>query len=422
MSMTLIRGARFVDPRSGTDRVTDLLLEGETVLQIGDSLAAGDGEVIDASGLVAAPGFVDTHVHFREPGQTHKEDIASGAAAAAAGGFTTVVMMANTAPPVDNAEALTANLRRGEATGIHVLQAAAITLGMQGRELTDMAALKAAGAAGFTDDGLPLQGAALVRAAMERAAALDIPLSFHEEDAALLRGHGVNEGEISRQLGVPGAGASAEDVLVARDCMLALSTGARIVIQHISSAASVAMVRLAKSLGADVHAEATPHHFSLTEEAVLTHGTMAKMNPPLRTEADRLAILEGLRDRTIDIIATDHAPHTAEEKSRPFTEAPSGIIGLETALALGITHLVRPGLLTLPGLLQKMTANPAACYRLAAGSLYEGGPADLVLFDPEESWTVSGFASQAANSPFLGQTLYSRIHRTICRGKTVYRI
>lgn len=418
--MALIHGGRLIDPQSGTDEPLDILLEGGRIARIGKRLPRAGCDCIDAAGLVVAPGLIDTHVHFREPGATHKERIATGAAAAARGGFTTVVCMANTTPPMDSPALLAANLARGRQTGIRVLQAACVTQGLQGQHLADLPALAAAGAACFTDDGLPIASSALARAGMEQAHALGKVISFHEEDAALLRGSGVNEGAVSRALGVAGACAAAEDTLVARDCMLALHTGARIVIQHISSAAAVAMVRLAKNLGADVHAEATPHHFSLTEQAVLLHGTLARMNPPLRTEADRLAILEGLRDGTIDIIATDHAPHTAQEKAQPLAEAPSGIIGLETALALGITNLVRTGCLTLPGLLAKLTANPAACYRLEGGALRPGAPADLVLFDPDEPWTVAEFASQSCNSPFVGARLTGRVHRTICAGKTVY--
>lgn len=420
--MLLIQGGRLIDPKSGANCITDILLEGDRVSRIESGLPEGGCEIIDASGLAVAPGLVDTHVHFREPGYTHKEDILTGAAAAAAGGFTAVVCVANTNPVVDNPETLLANLTRGRETGIHVLQAASITVGMQGRELVNMKSLQRAGVAGFTDDGLALADAALVREAMVEAKKLGMPLSFHEEDSSLLAGSGINEGHISDGMGIPGACAAAEDVLVARDCMLALHTGARIVIQHISSANSVAMVRLARQLGADVWAEAAPHHFTLTEDAVPVYGTLAKMNPPLRTAADREAILEGLRDGTIGIIATDHAPHTADEKVRPFPEAPSGIIGLETSLALGITHLVRPGILTLPRLLAKMTANPAACYHLDAGSLYQGGPADLVLFDEREEWVVNGFRSKASNSPFLGCRLTGRVRYTICNGKIVYKL
>jgi dihydroorotase len=419
--MILIQNGTVIDPATGTHGVLDVLLDGDRIVAIGPNLPTDHCEILDAAGLVVAPGLVDTHVHFREPGFTYKEDIDTGAAAAARGGFTTVVCMANTKPAIDSVDTLRQNIARGESTPIRVLQAAAITMGLQGQTLTDFAALKDAGAVGFTDDGIAIKSAALTRAAMELARSLDMPLSFHEEDPSLLTGAGVNEGDVSRQLGMNGAASVAEDVLVARDCMLALATGARVVIQHISSAASVELVRTAKRIGADVHAEATPHHFAMNETAVLTHGTLAKMNPPLRTEADRQAILDGLRDGTIDIIATDHAPHAAEEKAKPLTEAPSGIIGLETALALGITHLVQTGILTLPRLLEKMATNPARCYRLPAGSLREGGLADLVLFDENERWTVKDFASKSANSPFVGETLAGKVKCTVCRGKIVYR-
>ena len=246
---------------------------------------------------------------------------------------------------------------------------------------------------------------AFVRRAMEEAARLDTVLSFHEEDKTFIKENGINHGAVSDRLGIYGSPALAENSLVARDCMIALDTGARIDIQHISSGPAVEMVRLAKKLGAQVWAEVTPHHFALTEDAVLAHGSLAKMNPPLRTERDRQMLIEGLKDGTIDMIATDHAPHSAEEKARPLTEAPSGIIGLETALALGITYLVKPGHLTLLELMKKMSTNPARLYRLEAGSLAAGAPADLVLFDPDARWTVKDFASKSANSPFVGQTL-----------------
>lgn len=420
--MLLIQNGRVIDPSSGFNTVQDLLIDSGKIVKIGDAKPQPDCEIIDADGLVVAPGLVDTHVHFREPGQTHKETIATGAASAARGGFTTVVCMANTAPPVDNPELLAANLALGRQTGIHVLQAGTVTKGQLGERLTDFATLKAAGAACFTDDGRPILSSALVRDAMLCAAEQGAVLSLHEEDDALIGAPGVNSGDAARELGYPGASAAAEDVLVARDCMLALHTGARVVIQHISSRSAVAIVRLAKSLGADVHAEATPHHFSLTEQAVLRHGTLAKMNPPLRTEADRLAIIEGLADGTIDIIATDHAPHSREEKEQPLEKAPSGIIGLETALALGITHLVREGHLTMMELITRMSTDPAACYRLNAGCIREGDPADLVVFDPSEQWIVSGFSSKSVNSPFLGARLYGRVRRTICRGRTVYKL
>ncbi|MDR0925167.1 MAG: dihydroorotase, partial [Hungatella sp.] len=306
-------------------------------------------------------------------------------------------------------------------TGIHVLQAAAVSKGLHGIELTDMEELKANGAVGFTDDGIPLLDEKLVKEAMERAAKLNVPLSFHEEDPAFIINNGINHGKVSDQLGIFGSPALAEDCLVARDCMIALHTGAAVDIQHISSAASVKMVKLAKELGANVYAEVTPHHFTLTEEAVLTHGTLAKMNPPLRTEEDRKAIIQGLKDGSIDIIATDHAPHSTEEKSKKLTEAPSGIIGLETALGLGVTNLVRPGHLTMMELMEKMSLNPSKLYRLEFGCIEEGNAADLVIFDPNEEWTVGEYASKSSNSPFTGERLFGKVKYTICSGRIVYQ-
>ena len=311
----------------------------------------------------------------------------------------------------------------GKKTGIHVLPAACVSVGMKGQELTDMDALKAAGAVGFTDDGIPLMDQKLVRQAMLKAKELDVPLSFHEEDPAFISENGIHAGEAAKALGIQGSPALAEDALVARDCMLALHTGASVNIQHISSVNSVRMVKLAKELGADVTAEVTPHHFTLTESAVLEHGAMAKMNPPLRTEKDRLGIIEGIRDGSIDMIATDHAPHSAEEKAvEPVWKAPSGIIGLETALALAVTNLVKPGHLTMVQLMEKMSLNPAKLYRFDKGSVAEGADADLVIFDENERWTVTedDIASKSHNTPFIGAELYGRVKYTICGGRIVY--
>ena len=424
--MIVIKGGRIVDPGRNIDAEGDVWLDGDKIKKVvlgGEHGELTEGaQVIDAAGKVVAPGLVDVHVHFRDPGFTYKEDIHTGAGAAAKGGFTTVVLMANTKPVVDNAETLNYVLEEGKKTGINVLSTAAVSVGLKGQELTDMEALKAAGAAGFTDDGIPLRDGALVRAAMEKAAALNMPLSFHEEDPAYIKQNGINHGEVSEKLGIYGSPALAEDAMVARDCMIAKDTGAAIDVQHISSANSVAMVRLAKALGANVWAEVTPHHFTLTEEAVFEHGTLAKMNPPLRTKADRDALIEGLKDGTIDIIATDHAPHSAEEKARPLTEAPSGITGLETSLALGITSLVKKGHLTMVQLMEKMSLNPARLYHLDCGRLEEGRPADLVIFDPEKAWTVKAeeFASKSANSPFVGEELTGKVTYTICKGKVIY--
>ena len=326
--MLLIKNGRVVDPVTGVDEVMDVLIEGAHIEEVGHDLSAEGADVIDAAGLVVAPGLVDTHVHFRDPGQTYKEDILTGASAAAKGGFTTVVCMANTKPTVDNVETLKYVQKKGETTGIHVLQAAAISKGLKGQEMVDMDALAEAGAAGFTDDGIPIMDEKLLLAAMEKARDLDMPISLHEEDPLFVKQAGVNQGKISKQLNYGGASRTAEDVMVARDCMLALHTGAPVCIQHISSANSVELVRMAKKMGADVHAEATPHHFTLTEDAVLKYGTLARMNPPVRTENDRMKIIEGLQDGTIDLIVTDHAPHSEEEKAKPLSEAPSGITGL----------------------------------------------------------------------------------------------
>ena len=372
--MLFIQNSRVIDPKTGTDAVLDLIIENGKIVDMGENLAdrcqalaseAGSSvQTLDGSGLVTAPGLIDVHVHFRDPGFTYKEDIHTGARAAAAGGFTTVICMANTKPPVDNVETLEYVIQEGKKTPINVLTAANITVGMKGQELTDMELLKAHGAAGFTDDGIPLKDAALVKKAMEEAVRLNVPLSFHEEDPSLITNNGINRGAVSKELGIGGSPAAAEDVMVARDCMLAIHTGATVDIQHISSGRSVRMVELAKQLGAHVMAEVTPHHFTLDESAVLKHGSLAKMNPPLRTLEDRQEILRGLKEGVIDIIATDHAPHSAEEKGRPLTQAPSGIIGLETALSLGITNLVDTGCLTMVQLMEKMSLNPAILYRL----------------------------------------------------------
>jgi dihydroorotase len=412
----------MIDPRSGLDEFRDLVIEGDRIKYIGKFHSSEAYEtVIDAKGKIIVPGLIDVHVHFREPGYTYKEDIESGAAAAARGGFTTVVCMANTKPVVDNGETLEAVLEKARKAPIRVYSVAAVSRSFGGAELTDMAELKRLGAIGFSDDGAPLRDGAFLRKAMEAVRELDLPISLHEEESGLIGVPGINDGKVSASLGFTGAPSVSESALVARDCIIALDTGARTHIQHVSCAESVELIRLARELGAKVSAEVTPQHFSLTEEAVLAQGSMAKLNPPLRTERDRYALIAGLKEGVIDIIATDHAPHSAEEKARPLREAPSGMIGLETSLALGITNLVRKGHLTLPDLIRKMTTAPAALYGFDRGFLVEGGAADITILDDRENWTVSGFSSKSANSPFIGQTLMGKVKYTICAGKIVYR-
>ena len=444
--MLLIEHGYLVDPKTGKEGHLDVLIGDGKIQKIAepDSMQAyleaqlskeASVQRIDASGCVVAPGLVDVHVHFRDPGFTYKEDIESGALAAAAGGFTTVVLMANTKPTVDNVETLQYVLEKGAQTAIRVETCAAVSEGLQGEKLVDFEKLRKLGAAGFTDDGIPLMDEAVVREAMERTAELQVPVSFHEEDKSYITNNGINEGKASAHYGIGGSPRDAEISLVKRDLQLALETGAIINIQHISSKEAVELVRQAKRAAmeqatqqaenvgkriAQIHAEATPHHIALTEEAIIEKGTMAKMNPPLRTEEDRQAILAGLKDGTIDLIATDHAPHSAEEKAKPLTEAPSGILGLETALALCNEHLVQNAVLTMPQMLAKLTSNPSDMYGLDAGYLAENGPADLVIFNPKETWTFEKAHSKSQNAPFLGEELIGKVHATICAGEIIY--
>ncbi|HFI0644591.1 TPA: dihydroorotase [Streptococcus suis] len=420
--MLLVKNGRVVDPQSGLDRVCDVLVDGKKIVKIADSITEDVEQVIDATGLVVAPGLVDVHVHFREPGQTHKEDIHTGALSAAAGGFTSVVMMANTAPTISTVETLKEVLESAKKEAIHIYSVATITDQFDGQNLTDFPALLEAGAVAFSDDGIPLTNAGVVRKAMKLAKAHDCLISLHEEDPDLNGILGLNEQVAERHFHVCGATGVAEYSMVARDAMIAYETGARVHIQHLSKAESVKVVEFAQGLGAKVTAEVAPQHFSRTEDLLLTKGANAKMNPPLRLESDRLAVIEGLKSGVITVIATDHAPHHADEKNvEDVTQAPSGMTGLETSLSLGLTHLVEDGHLTLLQLLEKMTINPAKLYGLDAGYLAEHGPADLVIFDPYADRVITAdFASKSANSPFIGDNLKGKVCFTISDGQIVF--
>lgn len=422
--MLVIKNGRVIDPVNNVDEVMDVVVDGDEIVKTGKNLGVdelgSDARVIDATGLVVSPGLVDSHVHFRDPGFTYKEDIYSGAKAAAKGGVTTVILMANTKPPVDNPETLKYVLDKGARTDINILTTVNVTKGMRGKEIVDMEDLASKGAAGFTDDGIPIMDEAVLLEAMKRAKALNLPVALHEEDPLFVKQAGVNMGKVSEELGYGGASHTAEDIMVARDCVLAMESGARVCMQHLSSKVSVEILRTFKKLGADVHGEATPHHFTLTEDAVLEYGTYARMNPPLRTQEDKEEIIKGIVDGTIDMIVTDHAPHSKEEKDRPMANAPSGITGIETSLALGIKSLVQPGHISLMKLIELMSANPLKFYNIEPEKIQAGQKADLVIFGENEEWVVKDYASKAVNSPFTGWKLPGKIHYTICKGKIVY--
>lgn len=422
MSGLLIRHAHLIDLSAGIDQIGDVRLEGERISELGTSLSVQGDRLLDADGLCLAPGLVDMHVHLRDPGLTHKEDIESGCEAAAAGGVTSVAAMPNTLPSADSPETIRYILEKASRAKARVLPVAAVTKGLAGKELTDFEALKQAGAVAFSDDGNPVATSYLMSEAMKRAAKLQMPVLAHCEDRDLTRDGLIHEGEISQKLGVPGIPAAAEDVGTAREIALSLSLGVPVHICHVSTAVSVDMIRAAKKMGAQVTAETCPHYFVLTHEKLLSRDADYRMSPPLRPEKDRRAILEGLRDGAIDAIATDHAPHTAEEKT-VFEKAPNGVVGLETSLAAGITFLVENGIMSLPELLYRMSAVPAKILRVPCGALREGGRSDLVLFDPQKSWAAdpAHFHGKSRNSAMKGLQLRGCVQYTFCRGNLVYR-
>lgn len=419
----LIRGGRVVDPAQGVDDRLDLLIQDGKILRLGRDLAAPDAQILNAGGLTAAPGLVDIHVHLREPGFEAKETVSTGCAAAARGGVTTLVAMPNTRPAADCPEVVQLVRDKAAPTRINVLPAGAVTLGQKGEQLTDFAALKAAGVPALTDDGVPIQNLALLRRALLEAKRLSLPLLDHCEDRDMVQNYAVNEGAVSRRLGLPGRPAVAEELQIMRDVMLAEDTGAHVHICHISTAKGVDIVRQAKARGVHVTCETCPQYFTLTEDEILRQGTMARVNPPLRTQADVDGIRAGLADGTIDAIVTDHAPHTAGEKSKPLPDAPSGMVGLETSLALALTGLYHTGLLPLAQVLDLMSASPAALLGLDKGTLAAGRDADLILFDPDQEWIIdkTKFASKGRNTPFHGRTVRGRVKYTISRGTIIYQ-
>ena len=420
----LIAQGNLVDPARKYDGSQDILIENGVIAAIAPKLDAPEAQRIDGRGLSVSPGLIDPHVHLRDPGLTYKEDILTGTAAAACGGFTAVACMPNTKPVADCPEIIAGILDRAQSgSGVRVLPIGAISVGERGERCADFAALKMAGAVALSDDGVPVMRAVLMREALQRAKDCGLPLLCHEEDGEMVRNYAVNEGKISRQLGIPGRPAIAEELMVARDGLLSLETGVPVHFCHISTAGSVNIIRRLKAVGAAVTCETCPQYFTLTEDAILERGSLARVNPPLRMAADVAAIVEGLRDGTIDCIATDHAPHAAEEKARPLTEAPSGMVGLETALAITLTQLYHSGAMELTEILQKMTAGPAQLLNLPYGKLAVGAVADLTLFDLNEKWTIDpvNFRSKGRNTPFARWSVQGKAKYTLVGGRVIYR-
>jgi dihydroorotase len=424
MSPILIKGGRIVDPTQSMDAVGDLLLADGKVARIGGSIEAPESaRVIDADGLIVTPGLIDVHVHLREPGGEHKETIATGARAAAAGGFTAICAMPNTDPVIDDPAGVGYVLAQGQKAGAaRVYPVGAISVGQKGESLAAIGEMIAAGAVAITDDGNPVMDSGLMRRALEYAQTFGVPVADHPEDLTLSVGGQMNEGLVSSRMGLRGKPNASEDVHIIRDLLLAELTGGHIHLQHVSTEWGVEAIRQAKARGVQVTAEATPHHLTITDAAVEGYETNAKMNPPLRTERDREAVRTGLADGTLDTLATDHAPHHYDEKEQEFDQAPNGVVGLETSLALVYDRMVCGGVIDLPTMVERMSCQPARVFNLTGGTLKTGSAGDVTVFDPEAEWTVDrkAFLSKSENTPFHGWTLKGVNRFTLVAGAVVW--
>lgn len=422
---TWIRSGHIVDPAQKLDEVADLLIEDGIIKEIGTIEAAEADEIIDASGLYVMPGFIDLHVHFRDPGFVYKETIATGAKAAARGGYTSVCPMPNTKPVIDSAKKVTDLLEKAKKEAVvHILPVGAVTINQDGKELADIAGMVRAGAVAISEDGKSVMDTLVYREGMKEAKKVGIPVFAHCEDKQLVDGGVMNAGKKAEELGFRGITNAVEDVITARDIFMAKEAGTQLHLCHCSTSDSVQLVKMAREQKLPVTAEVCPHHFTLCDDDIPGDDANYKMNPPLRAKEDVQALKKGLSDGIMTVISTDHAPHSAEEKAQSIADSPFGIVGLETAFALGVTELVKTGILTMAGLVEKMSTNPAAVLGRNIGTLAAGTPADIVLADVEEKYTIDKeqFVSMGKNTPFHGRAVYGRIHRTIVDGKTVYQI
>jgi dihydroorotase len=425
----LLRRGRVIDPSQSLDETADVLVVDGKIEAVGlriadETQSRDDLETIDCTGLIVSPGFIDVHCHLREPGREEVETIATGARAAAAGGFTAVCAMPNTDPVTDNQAAVGFIIRQAtRANAARVYPIGAISVAQKGESLAEFGEMIGAGAVAFSDDGKPVASAHLMRTALEYARTFGVPVADHCEEPTLAKGGAMNEGVVSARLGLKGVPSEAEEIMAIRDILLARRTGGHVHLCHMSTRGSVELIRWGKDRGINVTAEVCPHHISLTEDAVEHYDTNAKMNPPLRTADDVAALQQAVKDGTIDLIATDHAPHHYDEKEREFADAPNGIIGLETALAVNVTWLVETGIIDLPLLVERMACAPARIFKLPGGTLRRGGEADITVFDPSVTWLVepSRFKSKGRNTPYAGKTLTGRTRCTIVGGRVVHR-